>query len=127
MPAMANMTLKAFNGTTDVVYTVLQGSGPAYSWADTLQGTPGGFRTIALQVKQPTDPTRGVTRVIGKVARPFVNATTGLVDYVGRVSIEVLVPVSATLAERQELYAMAKNAIAHANFSSAVVDGQGMY
>lgn len=127
MPQMGSMTLKAFNGTTDVVYTVLQGNGPAYSWADVLQGTPGGFRTIALQVKQPPDPTRGVTRSIGKIARPFVNTTTGLVDYVGRVSIEVLVPVGATLAERQELYAMAKNFVAHANFSSAVVDGQGMY
>lgn len=127
MPAMANMTLKAYNGSTDVVYSVLVGSGPLYSWADTLQGTPGGYRTISLQVKQPSDPTKGVTRVIEKIARPFVNTTTGLVDYIGRVSIEVLVPVNATLAERQELYAMAKNSLAHANLLSAIVDGQGMY
>lgn len=127
MPAMANMTLKKYDGTTDCIYSVLVGSGPAYSWADTAQGTPGGFRTIALQVKQPPDPTKGVTRVISKIARPFVNTTTGLVDYIGRVSIEVLVPVGATLAERQELYAMARYALPHANFSSAIIDGQGMY
>jgi len=127
MPAMANMTLKAFNGTTDVTYNVLNGSGPNYGWADTSQGTPGGFRQVQLQVKQPADPTKGVTRTILKIARPFVNATTGLVDYIGRANIEVLVPVNATLAERQELYAMIKNSIAHANLQSAIVDGQGMY
>jgi len=127
MPAMANMTLKKYDGTTDCTYTVLQGSGPSYSWADTAQGTPGGFRTIAMQVKQPSDPTKGVTRTIVKIARPFVNTTTGLVDYVGRVQFEVLVPVNATAAERQELYAMARYFVPHANCLAAVVDGQGMY
>lgn len=127
MPSMATMTLKAFNGTTDVTYSVLNGSGPTYQWADVTQGTPGGFRTISEQVKQAADPTKGVTRVTVKMARPFVNTTSGLVDYIGRVSIEVLVPVNATLAERQELYAMLKNYSAHANAQAAVVDVQGMY
>lgn len=127
MPSMANMTLKKYDGTTDCVYTVLDGSGPAYRWADTAQGTPGGFRTISEEVKRPSDPSKGVTRVIGKIARPFVNATTGLVDYTGRATLEVLVPVSSTLAERQELYAMCKNFTAHANFLAAVKDVEGMY
>lgn len=127
MPQMANMTLKKYDGTTDQVYNVLVGSGPSYKWADVSQGTPGGFRTIAEEVKQPSDPTKGVTRVIVKIARPFVNATTGLVDYVGRATIEVLVPVASTLAERQELYAMAKNFVAHANCLAAVKDVEGMY
>lgn len=127
MPQMASMTLKKYDGTTDCVYTVLMGSGPTYKWADTSQGTPGGFRTISEEVRQPSDPTKGVTRVISKIARPFVNTTTGVVDYTGRVQIEVLVPVSATLTERQELYAMAKNYLAHANALAAIKDVEGMY
>lgn len=127
MPSMASMTLKKYDGTTDCVYRVLSGTGPTYKWADDSQGTPGGFRTISEEVRQPSDPTRGVTRVIAKIARPFVNATTGAVDYTGRVQIEVLVPTASTLAERQELYAMAKNFVAHANFLAAVKDVEGMY
>jgi len=126
MPAMANITLNNY-AASPVTYTVLNGSGPVYSWADTAQGTPGGFRTVSMEVRRPTDPTKGVTRVICKIARPFVNATTGLVDYTGRFTGEALVPVTATLAERQELYAMAKNFVAHANFLAGVKDVEGMY
>jgi len=127
MPAMANMTLKKFDGTTDCVYTVLVGYGPKYAWADMSQGTPGGNRTISSEMKLPSDPSKGVTRVTIKVARPYVNTTTGLVDYTCRSTQEILVPVLSTLAERQEFYAMLKNFSAHANLSTAVVDGQSQY
>jgi len=127
MPAMGTMTLKKYDGTTDLVYGVLQGFGPKYIWVDSSQGTPGGDRTIAQQVKMPVDPSKGVTRTIVSIARPFVNTTTGLVDYTGRVSIEALVPVNAVAAERQELYAMARYYLAHANALAAIVDRQGMY
>lgn len=126
MPQMANMTLNNY-AATGVTYTVLDGSGPVYRWADTSQGTPGGFRTVSEELKRPTDPTKGVTRVVVNIARPVVNATTGLVDYVSRCKIEALVPVAATLAERQELYAMVKNFTAHANFLAAIKDVEGMY
>jgi hypothetical protein len=126
MPAMANITLNNFAASA-VTYTVLNGSGPAYVWADTLQGTPGGFRTVSLEVKRPSDATKGVTRVIVKIARPYVNATTGLVDYIGRTNSETLVPTNSSLAERQELLAMSKNFFGHANFQAAVVSVEGMY
>lgn len=126
MPSMANITLNNF-AASPVTYTVLNGSGPAYSWADTTQGTPGGFRTVSLEVKRPADATKGVTRVIVKIARPFVNSTTGLVDYIGRTTLETLVPTTSTLAERQELFAVTKNFMAHANFQAAVVNVEAMY
>lgn len=126
MPSMANITLNNF-AASPVTYTVLNGSGPVYSWADTLQGTPGGFRTVSLEVRRPSDPTKGVTRVIVKIARPYVNTTTGVVDYIGRNTSETLVPVNSTLAERQELYACIKNFAAHANFQAAVVNVEGMF
>jgi len=126
MPAMANITLNNF-AAAPVTYTVLNGSGPTYTWADTLQGTPGGFRTVSMEVKRPSDTVKGVTRVIVKIARPSVNVTTGLVDYIGRTNSETLVPTSSTLAERQELFAMTKNFMAHANYQAGVVSVEGMY
>jgi len=123
---MANITLNNFAAAA-VTYTVLNGSGPVYAWADTAQGTPGGFRTVSMEVKRPSDPTKGVTRVIVKIARPYVNAVTGVVDYIGRNTSETLVPVMATLAERQELLAMVKNFHGHANYQAGVVNVEGMY
>lgn len=126
MSAMANITLTKWDAS-NITYYVLNGSGPAYSWADTAQGTPGGYRTISLQVKQPVDPSKGVTRTIVKIARPHVNDTTGVVDYIGRASIEVLCPVNATLAERRELWATISSFVANGDLQTAVVDGVGKY
>lgn len=126
MPNMVPITLNNY-AASPVTYSVLDGSGPTYRWADMSQGTPGGFRTVSEELKRPSDPSKGVTRVIVNIARPVINATTGLVDYTSRCKIEVLVPVAATLAERQEIYAMVKNYTAHANFLAAVKDMEGMY
>lgn len=126
MPQMASITLNN-HAAVAVTYTVLQGSGPVYGWADTAQGTPGGFRTITMEVKRPPDATKGVNRVLVKMARPFVNVTTGVVDYVIRKTQETIVPVQATLAERREMLAMDKNFHAHANYNAACVDLDGMY
>lgn len=126
MPAMGNITVNNFAAGA-VTYTVLSESGPVKSWADTAQGTPQGFRTISLELKRPADPAKGVTRVLAKVARPVVNGTTGLVDYIGRANSEFIIPPSQTLAERQELYAAYKNFAAHANMQAACVSLEGLW
>lgn len=126
MPAMGNITVNNFAAGA-VTYTVLSESGPIKSWADTAQGTPQGFRTISLEMKRPADPAKGVTRVLTKVARPVVNATTGLVDYISRANSEYIIPPNATLAERQELWACNKNFQAHANAQAAVVSLEGLW
>lgn len=126
MPSMASITLNNF-AAAPVTYGVLSVEGNVGTWADTTQGTPGGFRTVTEQVKRPSDPTKGVTRVLFRIARPYVNATTGQVDYILRANTEVLIPVMATITERQELYAMLKNFAAHANAQAAVKDLEGVF
>ena len=123
---MASITLNNF-AATPVTYSVLNVEGNVGTWADTSQGTTGGFRTVTEQVKRPADPTKGVTRVLFRIARPFVNTTTGAVDYILRANTEILIPVIATVAERQELYAMLKNFSAHANAQAAVKDLEGIW
>jgi hypothetical protein len=123
---MASISLNNF-AATPVSYSVLSTEGNVGIWADVSQGTTGGFRTVSEQVKRPQDATKGVTRVLFRIARPFVNTTTGQVDYILRANTEVLIPVQATLAERQELYAMLKNFMAHANAQAAIKDLEGVY
>jgi hypothetical protein len=123
---MATLTLNNYAAAA-VNYTVLQINGGLAQWADTAQGTPGGFRTVSSELKRPSDPSKGVTRVLVKFARPFVNVTTGLVDYTSRCNTELIIPVAATLAERQELYAASKNFAAHAFYLAHVKDLEGMY
>lgn len=126
MPSMASISLNNY-AATPVSYGVLSIDGNVGTWADVSQGTPGGFRTISEQVKRPQDATKGITRVIFRIARPYVNTTTGQVDYILRANTEVLIPVQALLAERQELSAMLMNFMAHANAIAAVKDLEGVY
>lgn len=126
MPAMATLTLNNHAGSP-VNYQVLGIKDGVARWADVSQGTVGGHRTVAAELRVPSDPAKQVTRVVYSIARPVVNGTTGAIDYIGRVKIEFLVPPLATLAERRELMATAKNLMAHANASANVSDGEGYF
>lgn len=126
MPAMATLTINNY-AATPVNYQVLGIKNGVASWADTSQGTVAGYRMVDLEVRRPQDPTKQVSRVIFNLSRPFVNVTTGLVDYIGRVKIEVLEPPLMGVAERQEMYAAAKNFIAHTFASDATIKQENMY
>lgn len=126
MAAIANLTL-ANHAAANVTYYVQSEEDGAGLWADTAQGTPGGFRPVRMALERPKDPTKGVYRVRVQIARPVVNGTTGLVDYTSRANTEFIIPVMATLAERQELYAAYKNFAAHAVLGSAVKDLESVW
>ncbi len=126
MPAFANITVNNFAAAAVTYYTEDIRNG-VVKWNDVAQGTAAGFRPISLEMRRATDRANGVDRVIAKIARPVVNGTTGAVDYTSRANVECIIPVRATLAEKQELYAALKNFAAHTNMQKAVVDGEGTY
>lgn len=126
MPSMATLTINNY-AAAPVNYTVLGIKDGVATWADQSQGTVGGYRTVTEEVRRPADPTKQVTRILFNIARPIVNGTTGLVDYVSRAKIELLEPPGATLAERQELFAAVKNLAAHTFFQDAVTKQENMY
>jgi hypothetical protein len=126
MAAIANLVLQN-HAAANVTYLVQAEQDGSGLWADTAQGTPGGFRTVRLALERPKDPTKGVYRVRIFAARPVVNGTTGLVDYTSRTNSEIIIPVQATLAERQELYAAFKNMAGHAVSASAIRDLEGVW
>lgn len=126
MAAIANLTINNFAAAAVTYYVQSEADG-AGLWADTAQGTPGGFRPVKLALERPKDPSKGVYRMRVSCARPVVNGTTGLVDYTSRFNGEFIVPVQATLSERQELYAVAKNFMAHAVVQAAVKDLESVW
>lgn len=126
MGAIANLTLQN-HAATNVTYSVQSEQDGSGLWADTSQGTPGGFRSVRMAMERPKDPTKGVFRVRIFIARPVVNGTTGLVDYTSRANTEIIIPVQTSLAERQELYAAFKNMAASAVSGSAVKDLEGVW
>lgn len=126
MAAIANLTLNNYAAAAVTYYVQAEQDGSGL-WADTAQGTPGGFRTVKLTLERPKDPSKGVYRVRVAHARPVVNGTTGLVDYTSRANVEFIIPVIATLAERRELWAVHKNMAAHAVNQSAVCDLEGVW
>lgn len=126
MPSMATLTINNFAAVA-VNYQVLGIKNGVANWADTAQGTVGGYRLISAEIRTPNDPSKQVTRIVFQIARPVVNATTGAVDYIGRVKIECIQPPGMTLAERQEMLAATKNLAAHTFFSDYVIKQESMY
>jgi hypothetical protein len=126
MAAIANLTIQNYAAGNVTYYVQSEQDGTGH-WADTAQGTSAGFRPVKLTLERPKDSSKGVYRMRVSCARPSVNGTTGLVDYTGRFNGEFIVPVLASLAERQELYAVAKNFMANAVVSAAVVTLEGVW
>lgn len=126
MPSMATLTLNNYAGTP-VNYQVLGIKEGVARWADVSQGTIGGYRTVSEEIRTPSDPTKQVTRLIFQVARPYVNGTTGIVDYTSRCKIEFIQPPGMSPAERQELWAEVKNLLAHSFAQSAVTTQEGLF
>lgn len=126
MPAFANITVNNYAAAA-VTYTVEDVRNGIAKWNDITPGSAQGFRMLSLEIKRATDRTNGVDRVVVKAARPSVNGTTNAVDYTSRFNGEYLLPCKGSLAERQEIWAVSKNFLAHANVSSAVISLEGTY
>jgi hypothetical protein len=126
MAAIANLVLQN-HAAANVTYLVQSEQDGSGLWADTASGMAVSFKTVKMTMERPKDPTKGVYRVRLNIARPVLNGTTGLVDYTSRANTEIIIPATATLAERQELYAMAKNAMANAVLGSAIKDLEGVW
>jgi hypothetical protein len=86
--------------------------------------TAGGFYSISIGANSPTS--RQVVRAKINLSVPFevVNVDTGSYSYpsIGRANMDILVPVSATAAERADLYAYLKNLVSHAVIDNLVND-----
>lgn len=119
MATAANITVNNYAAAA-VTYKVMSVEPTKVVYADDTAGTLQGFRLIEIQRKLPIDKANGVIRIYGKISRPVINGTTGLVDYTSLGTLEFSFPAKATLAERREVWAAIKNFSGHAVISAAV-------
>lgn len=91
MPSMANITVKAANGTTDVIYTALapsSGDGVAAVWRNDALGTASAFKT-QFSVWSKFNGPKTVRRISGEFIYPqtATDSTTGITSVVNRVPV----------------------------------------
>lgn len=119
MAAQANLTLNTVSYVPTGVVAGLAG------WINRGSGVPGAFSRASISVNDP-GPSGKVYRVTAKLALPTVAATdtdcacAGDVLRTDNVTVEFLLPVSSTTAERTDFYLRLKDLVASAPFVDAV-------
>lgn len=117
--APVNHTFNPIDVTADLV-----------TYADKVLGVVAGYPKISIGKRLPTS-TNGNQKTTGKVTLPVLEtaatAASGFtpgptVAYSLLADMAIVIPERATLAERKDLYAYAKNFLANAVFSTAVID-----
>lgn len=119
MAQIANMLLKNF-AAADVTFAPdICRTGEYAKYADRSQGSFLG--TAFVSITRKINPAANGTRKVQlKLSVPTIDTVTGALKYTGIFTAEASCPNQMTLAEKRELYARAKTAIAHAVFQTAV-------
>lgn len=130
MPAMANITVKAANGTTDVVFTALSqssGDGNPALWRQEDSTKVPGHRIIA-EIRTLWNGPRDARRAIFSLRAPIVQATAvaGVNEKVGEIRCDNgnwIVPQNAPAAFVADVVAYGQNLQSSALIKSVVADG----
>lgn len=105
-------------------------------WADRSGGIALGYPVMTMSVRQPTKGSRS-TKISLKVVTPILEVTspstaTGIQPAPTKAfdllaTVEMVLPERSTLAQRNDILAYAKNAIANAILTNAVQNGETIY
>lgn len=128
MPSIANITVKKFDGVTDIVYTVQQPSAgdnsPAVWKCETVGTVLAGRPTLSLTARN--NGTKKARRLTASFIYPKVRTDAQAQTVVnGGASGDAsfLIPQDMTMAEIQEFSAQFTNALASALVKSCLVSG----
>lgn len=138
MAAIANIVIND-GKSTPVAHTfapvTIDQAGVA-KWADRVGGISIGFPTISYSLKNPNQGSRAY-KLVAKVSLPVLEQTspstaTGIqpaptVAYNLLANIELVLPERSTLADRKDLFAFVKNALANAIFTNGVENFEAVY
>lgn len=127
MAAITNLTVKKFDGTTDVIYTGVQGSGGdrmAALYRDNVYSTtPGNRPTLTIEAHEANSGK--VRRVTARVLRPYLQTIDGRETATDWLPIDITVPVLKNVPESfvQEAVAQAVNLFDHPDVVAQLVSG----
>ena len=122
MAAAADLTLKN-NAAANVTFNVYAVETDAVEWVESGATSILGTSRARLSRKIPANKTNGVYRIQGKLTRPYVNGTTGVLDGTGTFNFEFLRPANLSVAEIDELFARAKELVSQAIVKTAAESG----
>lgn len=122
MAAAADLTLKN-NAAANVTFSVYSVDPNSVDWVESGATSILGTSRFVLSRVIPADKAGGVYRTRGKLTRPVVNGTTGLLDGTITATFEILRPAKLSVAEVDELYARFKEAVAQAIVKTAAESG----
>lgn len=122
MAAAADLTLKN-NAAVNVTYNVYGVNPDSVEWVESGATSILGTSRFVLSRVIPADKSAGVYRTRGKLTRPVINGTSGLLDGTLTATFEILRPAKLTVAETDELIARFKEAVAQAIVKTAAESG----
>jgi len=122
MAAAADLTLKN-NAAANVTFNVYSVESDAVEWTESGATSILGTSRARLNRKIPADKASGVYRINGKLTRPVVNGTTGLLDGTVTMNFEILRPAKLTVAEVDEAYARFKELVGQAIVKASAETG----
>lgn len=122
MAAAADLTLKN-NAAANVTFNVYSVNPDSVEWTEAGATSILGTSRFVLSRVIPADKAAGVYRIRGKLTRPIVNGTSGLLDGTLTANFEILRPAKLTVADTDELVARFKEAVAQAIVKTAAESG----
>jgi hypothetical protein len=129
MTTAANITVKKADGTTDIVYTLLSGSGgdtsPALWRSETASGTIGQRPTFQIVSKWNGPKTARRIDLSGSFPSVFTNSSTGQTEVQGKIpfTASFAVPVNISSTDLGEAAAQLCNLISSTMAKSSVSTG----
>jgi hypothetical protein len=122
MAAVADLTLKN-NAAANVTFTPYAVREDSVEWVESGATSILGTSRAVLSRKVPANKASGVYRIGGKLTRPVVNSTTGALDGVVTINLEILRPANLSVAEVDEAVARMKEFVALSIVKSAAESG----
>jgi len=130
MAVMANVTVKKFDGITDIVWTAITGSGgdktPAiWRSSSANTGTTGQKPVISMTGRSNADGTVRRIDISASYPSVYTNTSTGLTEVRSKMTFSgsFAVPQNIVLADTQEFAAQISNLIASSLFTTSVIAG----
>lgn len=129
MATAVNMTVKKFDGTTDVTWTLIAGSGgdnaPATWRSNTAPGTVGQRPTYQILTRDNGNKTARRIEISGKYPSVYTDTSTGqtVVNGVIPFSASFAVPQNVSEVDMDEAAAQLTNLLAHVMTKSAIYTG----
>lgn len=129
MPTATDMTVKKYDGTTDIVWTLISASGgdksPAVWRSNTSSGTQGQKPSFLMTARANQDGTVRRVDVSGKFPSVYTNSSTGQTEVRSTMTMNAsfAVPQNVVTADINEFGAQVTNLIAHALMKASINQG----